>query len=214
MARAIVGRMKRLLALTRPLSWLLACAACAGNRGPTAAEAGSLDATAADRAAIRELVDRLCDAINHHDWVGVGALLTEDAVWETLPPIGWRAEGRSAIVAFLSGNGDRVELLSYQLSSTAIDVQSPTRASARSFMNELLRLKQSETGLRLAGTYLDRFQKGPDGRWRFAHRTFQVRYEDDVALPSRLQGAGGSRTPDAVERSRPLTPGPSSAAPE
>jgi ketosteroid isomerase-like protein len=60
---------------------------------------GYLDPTTqvADHVAIRDLIERLDDATNHHEWERIPTLYTDDAVWEALPPIEARFEGRAAI---------------------------------------------------------------------------------------------------------------------
>ncbi|HYO95245.1 MAG TPA: nuclear transport factor 2 family protein [Polyangiaceae bacterium] len=166
----------------------LFASACSGPPGvahappvPPAVDVPSLE----DRVSIRDLIDRATDAINHHEWQRLGPLFTDDAVWEALPPIGWQLRGREAILAFLSGNAGKVEVLSYSLGATAIKLDGADRATTRSTMHELLRLHQSETGLQIVGTYSDELRK-QNGKWRFTRRSFRLRYEDDVDLPERL----------------------------
>lgn len=138
-----------------------------------------------DRVSIRDLIDRATDAINHHEWQLLGSLFTDDAVWEALPPMGWKLRGREAILGFLTGNTGKVEVLSYSLVATAIEFQGADRAIARSTMHELLRLHQSQTALQIVGTYSDELRK-QNGKWLFTRRSFRLRYEDDVDLPDRL----------------------------
>jgi len=63
-----------------------------------------MDLQASDRYAIRELLDRFSDAVNHRDWRAVMALFAKDIVWERLPPTPWKLEGPDAIFAFLTNN--------------------------------------------------------------------------------------------------------------
>jgi ketosteroid isomerase-like protein len=35
---------------------------------------------------IRDLIDRSSDAINHQDWAALEAMMTDDVVWERMPP--------------------------------------------------------------------------------------------------------------------------------
>jgi ketosteroid isomerase-like protein len=138
-----------------------------------------------DRLAVRDLIDRSSDAINHQDWTSLVSMMAEDAVWERLPPTPWTLEGRDAIRAFLANNVDVLDILLYTVSATAIEVEGPERASARSTMSELLRFKKTGAGLHVVGTYHDRFVK-KDGQWWFARRTIQPRYEEDVAAPKQV----------------------------
>lgn len=96
-----------------------------------------------DRLAVRDLIERSSDVINHQEWTALVALFTDDAVWERLPPTPWKLEGREAIRTFLAGNVDKLDVLLYAVSATAIDVQDPEHASARSTMSELIRFKKT-----------------------------------------------------------------------
>ncbi|QRK11519.1 nuclear transport factor 2 family protein [Archangium violaceum] len=157
-----------------------------------------------EQVAIRELLDRSSDAINHQDWTALMAMFTEDAVWERRPPTAWRIEGREAIRAFLARNSDKVDVVSYTVSATAIHVQGPEHASARSTLVELLRFMDTGRGLRIIGTYTDEFVK-KDGRWWFKHRTGHPRYEDEVPGPTRMLD-GDASPASATESIRPPTP--------
>jgi len=136
----------------------------------------------ADQLAIRDLIDRTSDAINHHEWSTVVSLLTPEVIWEKLPPNPFKLQGRDAVQAFLTHGTARVEVLRYSISAPAIEVRGPDRATARSTLSELLFLKDRGTTLHLVGTYSDEFVK-QSGQWLFAKRTFRPRYEEDVATP-------------------------------
>jgi ketosteroid isomerase-like protein len=169
----------------------LACAACASR-----SDAGqkSEDATLRDQVAVRAVIDAATDAINHHEWTKVESMLAADAVWEALPPIGWKLQGRQAIRGFFDGNRGKVEVLLYALIATNIELESSERARARSTMSELLYLKEKGEAVQIVGTYTDQLVKR-DGRWLFAHRRFQLRYEDDARLPARMGGTSSKAAP-------------------
>jgi ketosteroid isomerase-like protein len=175
-----------------PLLLALIASGCAGSARSRLTEArpsgtSNIEAHPVEHLAIRSLIERFSDATNHHEWGALEALLTEDAVWEVAGPKGWRFEGLAAIKAGLAGNVEKVEMLVQTLSPVVIHVEGPERATARSTLNEVLRFKDSGTAMQIVGTYSDQLVK-QDGRWRFARRTFHLRYEDDVAVPERLLG--------------------------
>ena len=153
-----------------------------------------LEARLVDQLAVRDLIDRSSDAINHQDWPALMALFTEDAAWERLPPTPWKLEGRDAIRAFLSKNSGTVDVMLYTVAATAIEVQGPGRASARSTMSELIRFKKTGAGLHVVGTYYDQFIER-NGVWLFVRRTIHPRYEEDVAPITRVGSGVASASP-------------------
>jgi ketosteroid isomerase-like protein len=147
-----------------------------------------------DQVAIRALIDDTTDAINHHEFERVGTMLTDDVVWEALPPIGWRMQGKQAVLGFFDGNEGKVEVLLYSLVATHVKLESSEKATARSTMSEFLHLKDKGKAIHIVGTYTDRLVKR-DGRWLFASRSFQLRYEEDVPVPSRMGDTSSMAAP-------------------
>lgn len=198
----------RQLVMALLLPWT-GCAATSGGRvdgGHRAndANAGAGTPTAVadqlDRLAVRDLIDRASDAINHRDWPLLATFFTDDASWEAAPPVDWKLEGLPAILGFLTGNASKVEVLFYTVASSAVQLEDAGHASARSTMSELLHLKETDKALHLVGTYSDQFLK-KDGSWKFRKRRFQLRFEDDVPLPARLSSrAAGSSVPRAPQK--------------
>jgi hypothetical protein len=158
-----------------------------------------------DRLAIRELIDRSSDLINHQEWTALMDLFTSNIVWERLPPTPWKVEGRDAVHAFLTNNANSLDVLLYTVAATSIDVRDAQHASARSTMSELIRFKTG-AALHVVGSYSDDFVKTNDG-WRFSKRTIRARYEEDVAAPSRIFiDAKAAALPSAMETLRPSKP--------
>ncbi|QSQ13822.1 nuclear transport factor 2 family protein [Myxococcus landrumensis] len=163
---------------------------CAGSPQKTLPSGAHLPGTAnietypVEHLAVRALIERFSDAANHADWKATEEMFTEDAVWEVQapPPMGWTFEGRDAIRAGMTGNLDRVELRVQTVSPTAIQVQGPERATARSTLDEVLRFKDTGKDVRIVGTYSDQLVK-QEGQWKFARRTFIPRFEEP--LPTR-----------------------------
>lgn len=137
---------------------------------------------------IRDLIERSSDAINHQDWSALEAMMTDDVVWERLPPSPWMLEGRAAVHEFLARNSGLLDILDYAVSASAVDVIDDVSAVARSTMSELIRMRVSGTAVRVVGTYRDRFARS-DGRWRFIRRTITPRYEHDLEIPTRIFAA-------------------------
>ncbi|SET39735.1 conserved hypothetical protein [Myxococcus fulvus] len=175
---------------------LLTLLGCAGTTagGPlasrsTSPDTSNVEAWPVEHLAVRSLIERFADAANHQDWKTTESLFTEDAVWEVkaAPPMGWTFEGRDAIREGMTSNTARVELRVQSVTPIVVHVQGPERATARSTLDEVLRIKQTGKYLRVVGTYSDQFVK-QDGQWRFSRRTFEFRYEEELGAPS-----GGGR---------------------
>jgi hypothetical protein len=188
------------------LTWTLAlvltlgfgAVACVRESAAPPGATPTIGAELTDRVAISSLIDRASDAINHHEWSRLETMLTEDIVWEALPPISFKLEGLEAIRGFFRNNEAKVEVLVYSVAATSIELDGPERATARSTMNELLHLKEKGAGLQIVGTYVDHFVK-QNGDWRFSRRQFELRFEDDVELPER-RGTKASNVPGSSGR--------------
>ena len=151
------------------------------------ARAGEL--AVADRLAIRELIDRYNDAVNHRDWSSLRDLFASDAVWEVAPPIGLHFEGSQAIADGIEWSVGRQEVLVQSSSSIVIEMQSSERATVRSTLVEFGRPKASGVGIHAAGTYYDELTQ-ENGAWRFKRRTLRIRYIDEVAVPGAIYEHG------------------------
>ncbi|HEY4129774.1 MAG TPA: nuclear transport factor 2 family protein [Gemmatimonadaceae bacterium] len=141
---------------------------------------------------IRDLIERSSDAVNHQDWPAFEAMMTEDVVWERMPPTPWTLEGRVTVHSFLSGNSGKIDILYYAISGSAIDVADRTHAVARSTMSELIRNRETGLSVHVVGTYTDQFIKVGD-HWLFARRTIAPRFEHDVESPTRIFERATSR---------------------
>jgi uncharacterized protein (TIGR02246 family) len=146
-----------------------------------------------DHLAIRDVVARFHDAVNHRDWTVLDAIFTEDAVWEVLPPFALRLEGLAAIKTGILASVGRTRVLVQTVSTTIVHVEDPDHAVARSTMTEIGRFEDG-AGMYVAGTYSDHLVK-KDGGWRFARRTFHPRYADDRSLPGQVYDARAPSVP-------------------
>jgi len=143
----------------------------------------------ASKAAIRDLLDTYHGAINHIDWAALEGVFTEDAVWEALPPIGLRFEGRQAVLKGLKQSVGRQELLVQSSSGVLIDFAVDGSASVRSTLSEFGKEKGTGKGWRAIAVYLDRVVQR-DGFWRFQKRTLQLRYQGDSPAPGQVVESG------------------------
>jgi len=132
-----------------------------------------------DPQAIAEHYARFSDAANRHDWSTIADLFAEDALWETAAgTLGFRFQGRSAIHDGLVHNTSTLEVLHYQGAPPVVDLMAPDRARARTSISELLRVFATGEVKHLFGVYDDELTRR-DGRWRFTHRSFTLRWETD-----------------------------------
>lgn len=124
-----------------------------------------------DRFAIRELIDRYSDAVNHRDWAALETCFTEDGVWDVGAPFSFKIESAKAIVATCSE----------KMATTVYVVQTPhatvikldgNKATARSTMYEAFRFEDG-TGGEFLGTYSDDIVRDAKG-WRFKRRTYRT----------------------------------------
>jgi hypothetical protein len=137
----------------------------------------------ADRLQVAELSQRFSDAVNRHDWKLMAELCADDAIWETgAGKLGFRHEGRAAILKFLVENPNGVEVIAYTTTSPFIESISGERARTRLNMTEYLRILATGEIKRIVGVYSDELVKR-DGRWQFAHRTFalQIAFDENPA---------------------------------
>lgn len=160
---------------------LVAIATCVGCRvgAMTAPLVDPAESTRPDRWQIAELTARFADAVNRHDWQTVAQLCAEDAVWETSAgKLGFRYQGRAAILEFLLENPNGVEVLAYTTTTPFIETMSSNRARTRLNMTEYLRVRATGEIKQIVGVYSDELVKR-DGRWQFAHRSFSMRVAFD-----------------------------------
>jgi ketosteroid isomerase-like protein len=134
---------------------------------------------------VRELLERSSDAINHQDWGALANMMTEDVVWERKPPTPWILQGREAVSSFLTGNLNKLTILHYDVSASAVEIIDPTHAMCRSTMTELIRLHDSDAVLRVVGTYNDDLINSA-GLWKFARRAITPRFEQDFTGQLRI----------------------------
>jgi ketosteroid isomerase-like protein len=141
-------------------------------------------ATWIDKAAIQEVINGYCDALNRNDWDAYEALFTPDAVWELSAPWGFKVEGARAIRELISKLVGRGDFIVQTSQSTVVKLVGPDRATATTSVHETSRGKDGGSSLHL-GIYCDELVRGADG-WKFQHRFFQSVYYDETPLTGRV----------------------------
>jgi SnoaL-like domain len=153
-----------------PLVGVSLCSSCAAS---TPATAGDVD----QRRLVADVIARFTDLAARRDLSRLPELFVEEAVWESgAGGLGYRHEGRDAIAKWLASNPNRVEVLFYLSSPPVVELVAPDRARSRTTMTELLRFLDTGEVRQLFGMYSDELVLRA-GRWRFAHRRFELRYE-------------------------------------
>lgn len=120
-----------------------------------------------DRFAIRELIDRYCDAVNERDWDAFAGCFAEDGVWDVGPPISFRHEGRSQIFNFVRTEVPKRECIIQTAHAVKITLNGDA-ATARSTMREIIRSPDG-SGMQMWATYYDTLIRAAEG-WQFKLR--------------------------------------------
>jgi ketosteroid isomerase-like protein len=139
------------------------------------------DTAILERLAIRELIDRYVDCLNHRDWAGYGELLADDFLWTCSAPHSMRIESRAAMLEMVSTVQQYQFGFVFQMAhGLVIDDQAADRARCR---HTLHIVSDKSTML---GIYYDIVEKGAGGRWRFHRRDYRITYLDDSPAPGRV----------------------------
>jgi SnoaL-like domain len=120
-----------------------------------------------DFRSIRDLLERYHRAVNFRDWDALGALFTDDAVWEARAPAPLRFVGRAAIVkGLLQWSIGRHALLVGSDAGLRIDASRHGRARAKSTLLQLGRANGTSSEL-CAVVVLSSELVKQGGVWRF-----------------------------------------------
>ena len=133
-----------------------------------------------DRLAIRELVDRYVDRLNHRDWDEYEKLITEDFVFTTSAPINRHVATRKGMMEFLKGYQSYSYGFVFQMNhGLVIEELAGDRARTHHTLQVF-----SDT-YNMIGIYYDIVVREADGQWRFKRRDFQITYREDVKAPGK-----------------------------
>ncbi|WP_377272764.1 nuclear transport factor 2 family protein [Peterkaempfera sp. SMS 1(5)a] len=152
----------------------------------------------ADRVEIEALRGEFTDAAMMRDYERLASLFTADGALR-MPDVPVELVGRAEIRAW----GGRVpDFVDYFIQTThpgVIRLEGDT-ASGRAYMQEVIRLRSGASHLNYA-IYHDRYQR-TGGGWKFAERTYEIRYLDESPLAgSAPSSAGAPAAPSAAEAS-------------
>jgi ketosteroid isomerase-like protein len=141
----------------------------------------------ADRVEIEALRGEFSDASMTRDWDRFASLFAPDGVWR-MPHIDVELVGRETIRAEVEGLRDTWAFFVQNTHPGMIRLEGDT-AVGRTYIAELGRFRDDSSHLNYA-LYHDRYQRTPEG-WKFAVRTYEVRYVDTTRLPGSGREPGG-----------------------
>jgi ketosteroid isomerase-like protein len=132
----------------------------------------------ADRVEIEALRGEYVDAVMMHDYDRLASLFTDDGAVR-MPHIPAEAVGRDAIRAGVERLQSQLEYFVQATHAGAIRLEGDT-ASGRAYISELMHGRDGISHQNQS-IYHDRYRRTPDG-WKFAERTYEVRYVDSSPL--------------------------------
>lgn len=133
--------------------------------------------------AIKAVKYRYLRAVDTRDWDLLASTLTEDAS-AAYASGKLSFEGREAIVGFLRESMPAGEMLtSHRVHHPEIELTSPTTATARWALDDVVIFPGSNLSLRGAAYYSDEYVKAADG-WRISHTGYRRLYEETAGRES------------------------------
>jgi len=147
-----------------------------------------------DRVEIEALQAEFTDAamMNDHDRL-VALFLHDGAI--RIPDADIEVVGREQIKKLAIQRQQQFDVFVQNTHTGAVEIDEDY-ASGRAYLCELIRLRGGASHLNYA-VYHDRYRRTPDG-WRFAERTYEIRYLDDSPLAGSAPRAG--HTSNVAER--------------
>lgn len=144
---------------------------------------------------IRGLLDRYHASVNHRDWDLLGTLFVADGIWEVMPPIGLRYQGKAEIEAGIRASISRQELLIQSNSGVVISARAGNRASVRSTLTEFGRETADARGWSATAFCYDEVVLDGD-IWRFQNRVVRLHFmTTDLHLPGPVYAAARGMPP-------------------
>jgi hypothetical protein len=149
----------------------------------------------ADHLAIRDLMDRYTDAVNHRDAAAIESVFCKDGIWD----VGGGLEG---LTFYFVGAKNVAEGIVTTVNSTELCFQTNhapvirvdgKSASARSSINEVARPRGAASGANMLGIYTDDIVLDADGEWRFKKRTFRFVYLETEGLTGQVVSRPGDQ---------------------
>ncbi|QBD75082.1 nuclear transport factor 2 family protein [Ktedonosporobacter rubrisoli] len=149
-----------------------------------------------DRIEIEALRSEFTDTVMMRDPDRLASLFTEDGVWR-IPPI-VDITGREQIRAMSKQLQSQWDFFVQTTHPGSIQLHGDT-AVGRAYISEILRLRDGSSHLNYS-IYHDRYRRTPDG-WKFAERSYEVRYLDSTPLAGSAPHAGGAAASAPKEHS-------------
>jgi tRNA uridine 5-carbamoylmethylation protein Kti12 len=147
----------------------------------------NIENNTADHLAIRQLIDRYNDMVNHRSWDAIDQIFATDAEWIAEAPINLTWSGLADIKVKLPASVERMEILIQTSSGVVIEVAGNDRASARSLLTEFGRNKETQEGMHSVCSYEDVIVK-ENGEWKFLKRRLVLLYNDQLPVPGNIKG--------------------------
>lgn len=132
-----------------------------------------------DALAIQQLISAYHEAGSMADYERMIATYAPDGVWE-FTSSGNRFVGHAAIREAVAAFTGRLQYVA-QINAPAVIAVTGDTASARSSIRETAKFAGLDEGIEAFGIYHDALVRTADG-WRFARRTFDLRWQHRVAI--------------------------------
>lgn len=141
----------------------------------------------ADRVDIEALRAEMTDSVMVHDYDRFASLFTEDGAWR-IPYVGLEFIGRAQIRDAVERAQDMIWSYFIQTTHPGVIKLEGDTASGRAYVHEFGRRRGGRSQLHYA-LYHDRYLRTPEG-WKFAERTYEIRYVDNSELAGAPPGTG------------------------
>src|SRR6266540_1962285 len=142
----------------------------------------------ADRCEIEALRGEFTDALMMRDYDRFASLFTQNGAWR-IPYINAELVSREEIRAGIERMQGLWDYFVQTVHPGTIQLEGDT-AVGRVYISEYGRMRDGRSELNYA-IYHDRYQRTPDG-WKFAERTYEVRYLDTTPLSGSAPHAAGA----------------------
>ena len=142
----------------------------------------------ADRMELESLRIEFTDALMTHDYDRFASLFTSDGAWR-IPYIDVELVGRDTIRAGIERMQGLWEFFVQSVHPGALRIDGD-EAVGRTYVSEIGRMRDGRSEQNHA-LYHDRYTRTPEG-WRFAERTYEVRYLDRTPLTGSAPDPAGT----------------------
>jgi hypothetical protein len=141
--------------------------------------ASKQDDTLFERLAIREVIERYADLLNHRDWDAYEQLLTADLQFHTSAPVNVTLHSRAEMMKLVRDTY-KAGFVFQMAHNIIVDRVVANHARARHTLHVF------SDRFRLLALYYDSLVRGADNRWRFSRRDVRVTYYEEGTLPGKV----------------------------